>query len=262
HDIRIDDVQATVDQNNIDDDRVVIDGVSHPADGQLGRISNVSISDVTTVVADSVSVGAANAVKINPATNTIVSHVRIRNIRYRGSRYGAYGAPLSAGSKNGSGTPVSLLANAPNGFVRDVVVQNVYATNSQGLLIGLGAEPGAPVDTVLQNITLLNCYAGGAAIDFAATSPSTGSDRVVLDRFRIIASPTALASWPTPIGVYFLPHATGAGLRGAVQVQNGEISGYPRPVAVLPGFDGLQLRAVHWNSGAPFLGSAVRTSSF
>ncbi|MBV9278079.1 MAG: hypothetical protein JOZ97_07595, partial [Candidatus Eremiobacteraeota bacterium] len=93
HDIKIDDVQATVDQNNIDDDRVVIDGVSHPADGQLGRISNVSISNVTTVVADSVSVGAANAVKINPATNTIVSHVRIRNIRYRGSRYGAYGAP-------------------------------------------------------------------------------------------------------------------------------------------------------------------------
>jgi len=261
HDIRIDDVEAFVDQNNIDDDRVVIDGVSHPAAGQLGRISNVEISNVTTTVADSVSVGAANAVKINPATNTIVNHVRINNIRYRGSRYGAYGAPLNASSKNGSGFPLSLLANVPNGFVRDVVVQNIFATNSNGILVGLGAEPGAAVDTVLSNVTLLNCYSGGAAIDFAATSPSTGRDRLLLRNFRVVASPTATSAWPAPIGIYFLPHDGGSGLRGQVQLQNGKIVGYPKPVAVLPGFDGLELRGVRWNSGSPILRSAVKVSA-
>ncbi|MBV8727906.1 MAG: hypothetical protein JO233_08970 [Candidatus Eremiobacteraeota bacterium] len=261
HDIRIDDVESSVDQNYIDDDRVVLDGVSHPAGGQLGRISNVFINNVTTTISDSVSVGAANALKINPATNTIVSHVRISNIHYRGSRYGAYGAPLGAGSKNGSGVPLALIANAPNGFVRDVIVQNIAATNANGILVGLGAEPGASVNTVLQNITLLNCYAGGAAIDFAATSPATGRDRVILDGFRVSASPTALAAWPTPIGVYFIPHAGGAGLGGTVQLKNGLITGYPRPVTVLPGFDGLELRGVRWNGGSPLLQSAVRVSA-
>ena len=261
HDIRIDDVETTVDQNNVDDDRVVIDGVSHPAAGQLGRIFNVSISNVTASVADSVSVGTVNAVKINPATDTIVSHVRINNIRYRGSRYGNYGAPLGAGSKNGSGTPLSLLANVPNGFVRDVQVNNITAVNSTGILVGVGAEPGANVDTVLRNITLVNCYAGGAAIDFAATSPATGSDRLLLQNFRVSASQTALSAWPAPIGVYFLPHAGGAGLRGAVQISNGSISGYPHPVTVLPGFDGLEMRSVRWNGGAPLLRSAVHVSA-
>ncbi len=259
HDIRIDDVKSFINENNIDDDRVVIDGVSHPAAGQFGRIENVSINGVSTTVSDSVSVGGANSVKINPATNTIISDVRITNIRYQGSRFGNYGAPLSKASKNGSGTPLALVANVPNGFVRNVTVENVYGVNSNGILVGVGAESGASVDTVLKNITLVNCYSPGAAIDFAVTSPSTGRDRLVLDNFRVEASPTALGSWPNLIGVYFLPHSAGAGLNGTVQVQNGTISGYSRPVAVLQGFDGLQLRSVRWNSGSPMLRSAVRS---
>ncbi len=249
YNISIDGVHDNVDVNYILDDRVVIDGGT--LGSRLGQISNITIRNVSTYISDNVSVGSANAVKINPATNTIIYDVTIDGIAFHGSANGAWGAPLpNSNSKNGSGTPLAIAAYPQNGFVRNVTIRNIMGVNSQGILVGVGSEAGQITNTVIDNVTLLNCYAPLGAVAIAAAGPNTGNDHFELSNFRIVASPVALAHG-RPAGLYFTAQR-GAGVGGSLVVHNGSIEGYPRPVLVRsPGFDGLQIQGVRWTTGRP-----------
>ncbi len=79
HDITIEGEHDRIDQNNIADDRVVIDGVTHPAPGRLGQMYNIKASNISTYVSDSVSVGSVNSFKINSAQKRSFRRNRRRN---------------------------------------------------------------------------------------------------------------------------------------------------------------------------------------
>jgi hypothetical protein len=255
HDITIDGVHDTIDENNIADDRTVIDGVSRPASGKMGQIFNVTVRDLTTTVSDAVTVGSVNAFKINPEKHTIVHDVTVDGITYRGSANGAFGAPLpTVNSKNGSGSPLAIDADPEDGFVRNVTVRNISAVNSMGIIVELGAERGASVDTTLSTITLTNCYAPGGAFVVSTVAPASGTFTV--SNFKVSASPVALAHGQ-PAGLYLSARA-GASFTGTMTIEGGTISGYGRPVYVGRGFDGLVLHGVTWDRGRPQLSSAVR----
>ncbi len=100
----------TVDLDNIEDDRIEIDGITAPyakplANAPLGLIRHLVFQNINVSIAPSVAVGSINGIRLNSSFNTEIEDVTVNGVNYVGSPNG-YG-PIVDGTMHEGTDPSS-----------------------------------------------------------------------------------------------------------------------------------------------------------
>jgi hypothetical protein len=259
----------TVDLNNIEDDRIEIDGITAPfnkplTNAPLGLIRHLVFQNINVTVAPAVSVGSVNALRLNASHNTEIEDVTVNGVNYVGSPNG-YG-PLSDGTMHdGTGSVVSMNGDDVQGYLNDLTVENVNAQYTIGVGVTLGAPAGQPLSAVVNNVVVHDAFLyGGVSLTFMTPKPTTRNPNtpydVVVSNVAVDGSAqNSLNPAASPIGIEFHRHLPSAG-DDNVLLQNVTATGFTTPLLIEPGFDGMMLQNVHWN-GTAVIGSQVTESN-
>ncbi len=146
--------------------------------------------------------------------------------------------------------------NDVQGYINDVVVENVNAQYTIGLGVALGAPTGEPLSAVVSNVVVRDAFIyGGLNVTFSTPKPPARNPNsqydVAISNVTVGGSPAS----PGAIGVEFHRHIPTAG-DDFVELQNLTVSGFATPLLIEGGFDGMLLDNVHW-SGTAIIDSAV-----
>jgi hypothetical protein len=259
----------TIDLNFIEDDRIEIDGITAPyakplTNAPLGIMRHLVFQNINVSVAPSVTVGSVNAVRLDSSYNTEIEDAVVSGVNYVGSPSG-YG-PLSDGTMHdGTGSVVSMNGDDIQGYLNDLVVENVNAQYTIGVGVTLGAPPGQPLSAIVRNIVVHDAFLyGGVGFTFMTPKPTTRNPSapydVTVSNVEVDGSPqNSLNPAVSPIGIEFHRHLPTAG-DDNVLLQNVTATGFSTPLLVERGFDGMLLQNVHW-SGTAVIGSQVTESN-
>lgn len=255
----------TVDLDNIEDDRIEIDGSTAPyaqplTGAPLGSIKHLVFQNINVTVAPSVTVGSINAIRLNSSFNTEIDDVSVNGVTYVGSPSG-YGPIVDGTMHQGTGSVISMNTNDVQGYIDDLSVQNINAQYTLGVGMALGAPAGQPLVATLANVVVQNAFVyGGVTFVFSTPTPTVrnpnGPYDVTISNVQLSGSPqNALNPASTPLGIDFHRHVATAG-DGDVLLQNVTVTGFGTPLLIEPGFDGMVLDNVHW-TGTAEIGSKV-----
>jgi hypothetical protein len=259
----------TIDLNFIEDDRIEIDGITAPyakplTNAPLGIMRHLVFQNINVSVAPSVTAGSVNAVRLDSSYNTEIEDAVVSGVNYVGSPSG-YG-PLSDGTMHdGTGSVVSMNGDDIQGYLNDLVVENVNAQYTIGVGVTLGAPPGQPLSAIVRNIVVHDAFLyGGVGFTFMTPKPTTRNPSapydVTVSNVEVDGSPqNSLNPAVSPIGIEFHRHLPTAG-DDNVLLQNVTATGFSTPLLVERGFDGMLLQNVHW-SGTAVIGSQVTESN-
>jgi hypothetical protein len=249
----------TVDLDNIEDDRIEIDGMTAPyaqplTNAPLGEIHHLVFQNINVSVAPSVTVASVNALRLDTSFNTEIYDVTANGINYVGSPNG-YG-PLQDGTMHdGTGSVISMNANDVQGYINDLTVENITASNTIGVGITLGAPAGQPLAADVSNVIVHDAFIyGGVGVTFTTpkpTVPRSGNPYdITLENIEVDGSPNnSLNPSSVPIGIDFHRHVPQAG-DDRMLLQNVTASGFATQLLIEPGFDGMLLDNVHWTGNA------------
>jgi hypothetical protein len=255
----------TIDLNFIEDDRIEIDGITAPyakplTNAPLGLIRHLLFQNINVTVAPTVTVGSVNAVRLDTSYNTEIEDATVNGVNYVGAPSG-YG-PLSDGTMHdGTGSVVSMNGDDIQGYLNDLVVENVNAQYTIGVGVTLGAPPGQPFSAVVNNIVVHDAFLyGGVGFTFMTPKPTTRNPNapydITVSNVEVDGSPqNSLNPAAAPIGIEFHRHVPTAGDNN-ILLQNVTATGFATPLYIEGGFDGMVLQNVHW-SGTPVIGSQV-----
>jgi hypothetical protein len=254
----------TVDLDNIEDDRIEIDGATLPyaqplTGAPLGSIKHLVFQNINVTVAPSVTVASVNALRLNSSFNTEIDDVSVNGITYVGAPSG-FGPIVDGTMHQGTGSVISMNTNDVQGYIDDLNVQNINAQYTIGVGLALGAPPGQPLVATLQNVVVQNAFIyGGVGFTFSTAKPTVrnpnGPYDVVVSNVQVSGSPQNALAGTAPLGVDFHRHLLTAG-DDYVMLQNVTVTGFTTALLIDPGFDGMLLDNVHWTGTAQF-GSKV-----
>ncbi len=271
YDLTITNEYDTIDLDNIEDDRIEIDGLTAPygkplVGAPLGTIRHLTFRNINVQVAPTVTVGSVNALRLNSGYNTEISDATIDGVTYVGSPSGYL--PLAANGlmHDGTGSAMSMNGNDIQGYVNDLVVQNVVAQNTIGVGITVGAPPGEPLAADVRNIVVHDAFIyGGMNVTFMTPTPTVrraNAYDVTIENVTVDGAPSnALNPAATPVGVEFARHLSTGGDEH-VLLQNVSVTGnFATPLLIEPGFDGMQIDGVHWSGTAVIQSTVTETNS-
>jgi hypothetical protein len=246
----------SVDLDNIEDDRLEIDGLTDPygaplTNAPLGMIHHLVFENINVAVAPNVNVGSINALRLNSSFNTEIEDVTIVGINYVGSPSG-YGPIVDGTMHAGTGSVTSMNGSDIQGYINDVTIENVNAQYTIGVGLTLGAPPGQALAAVVRNVVVHDAFIyGGIAVTFTTPKPTVrnpdGPYDLAISNVTVDVSPQNQAP-STPIGIDFHRHLATAG-DDHVELQNVTTSG-STALLIEPGFDGMLLDNVHWTGNA------------
>jgi hypothetical protein len=156
---------------------------------------------------------------------------------------------------DGTGSVISMNANDVQGYINDLTVENITASNTIGVGITLGAPAGQPLAADVSNVIVHDAFIyGGVGVTFTTpkpTVPRSGNPYdITLENIEVDGSPNnSLNPSSVPIGIDFHRHVPQAG-DDRMLLQNVTASGFATQLLIEPGFDGMLLDNVHWTGNA------------
>lgn len=260
----------TVDLDYIEDDRIEFDGLTYPynaplLNAPLGEIYNLSFTNINVTVAPTVTVGSVNGVRLDSSFNTEIHDVTIDGMQYLGSPAG-YVPSTVVTMHDGTGAVTAMNGSDIQGYINNIVVQNITATNTIGVGISLGAPPGQPLSGEMRNVTVHDAFVfGGVGLTFLTAKPTVRRPNspydVILSGITVDGSPmNALETSVSPIGVEIHDHLPSSG-DAAMLLQDVTATNFKTAILLDHGFDGAILDDVHWNGAVTILSNVVEINS-
>ncbi len=271
YDLTVTNEYDTIDLNYIEDDRLEIDGETAPyakplTDAPLGDVRHLVFQNINVAVAPSVVAASVNALRVNSAYNTEMHDITIDGVHYAGSPHG-YG-PLAYGAMHdGTGSVVSMNGSDVQGYINDVVIENVTAKNTIGVGVTIGAPPGQPLSARVRNVTVHDAFVyGGIAFTFMTPAPAvrqTGQPYdVTMEDVAVDGAPSnALNPAATPIGISIHRHLATGGDQHVLLRKVTASGDFTTALQIDPGFDGMQFDDVHWSGKVVIASKVAETAS-
>jgi hypothetical protein len=259
-----------VDLDYIEDDRIEFDGFTYPynaplLNAPLGEIYNLTFTNINITVAPTVTIGSINGLRLNSSYNTEIHDVLIDGMQYTGSPAGYVPSTVKT-MHDGTGGVTSMNGSDIQGYINNIVEQNITATNTIGVGVALGAPPGQPLSADMRNITVHNAFVfGGIQLSFLTPKPTVRRPNsaydITLSGIEVDGSPmNALEPSVNPIGIEILDHLATSG-DPAMQLQDVTATNFKTAILLDHGFDGALLENVHWNGAVEILSKVVEVDS-
>ncbi len=247
--ITIENESDVVDLPHIEDDRdaFTLDycGSGNPL------FTNYTNTGETITVANSVSDGSVNGLKLEASAGGRVKNVSYGHVHYQGSDHATY----DHGHPRGTGGIVAMEDLSHNGtsVQTDMHFFDIHGNYAAGIALYPQGSAAEPISLTIEDVDLENDMSSSCIL-LVATQPPSGHDTVHLS--RITCSPSAAnLALNKPHGIHATQTAKtpGSAFTGSVEITDSTFYHYPTPVYIYPGsgsWRNVVLRNVHWDVGA------------
>jgi|GEM_PF-6813168 len=248
--VRIENESDVVDLPHLEDDRdaFTLDfcGTGNPL------FTNYVNTGESITVANSVSDGSVNGLKIEASAGGRITHLTYSHVRYQGSDHATY----ESGHPRGTGGIVGMEDLSKNGtsVQTEMTFSDIHGNYAAGLSLYPQGSASEPISMTVQDVDLENDMSP-YCIGLIATQPPSGHDKIHLDRITCSPAPVNAATNKAQ-GVHMtqIGRAPGAAFTGDVELSDSTFRGYPTPVYIYPGsgsWRNVIVRNVHWDTGRP-----------
>lgn len=176
HSVSIDTVISFIDIA-VGDDRVLIAGNGFVAasGGNIARVFNISVRNVQTFVASTVTSGDVQCVKLDTGTNCYIHDVTIDGTKLYGSSAGVFGTLKQS--------PILIFMNSGS-YCDTYVITNTYSRYATKMAL-LYAQYGSAGSAIVRNTTAVDCYDTLCAIEIATIGVPNGGTNILIDGFDL-----------------------------------------------------------------------------
>ena len=206
-DALVENIVNLVDINGVADDRVVIVG-NFPAGGGQAEVHDVTVRDVSVYVADGLTTGLVNGVKVDPGANTFMHDFLIDGVQFRGN-----------GNATVSGRPVTMQIGANDG-VQDYIVRNVLARDCQGVRLVAQRITNNPF-VLIDGVHIKNCLDTNSPLEVFVNGSASGDESIFITNVSLRNAASIVGN--IPVGIMITSASAPQGWTGQISVTDGYI---------------------------------------